>query len=179
MDFTVLWNLHRNNQSVQKLLPTRSSPVLCHELAKAAHVRFRLSIQPAGCDADTCAAKVNSNKRRFADKSDALVLAILQKLSDCEAEDFQVPRGRHGKGSKGDIRERRSPYIIVAMNQGFRNYQNIRQTADAIRMNLSVLATVKSKRSSFSSESSILGTKPPASHRSDGDVFFSVCARLR
>src|SRR6202047_3939034 len=64
MDFTVLWHLHRTNQSVQKLLPTRSSPVLCHELAKAADVRFRLSIQPAGCDADTCGAKVNSKVNR-------------------------------------------------------------------------------------------------------------------
>src|ERR1700732_1283693 len=62
MDFTVLWNLHRTNQSVQKLLPIRSSPVLCHELSKAAHVRFRLSIQSAGCDADTCGAKVNSKR---------------------------------------------------------------------------------------------------------------------
>ena len=52
--------LHWTNQSVQKLLPIRSSPVLCHKLAKAADVRFRLSIQPAGCDADTCGAKVNS-----------------------------------------------------------------------------------------------------------------------
>jgi hypothetical protein len=32
-------------------------------------------------------------KGRFADQSDALVLAILQKISDCKAKDFPVVRG--------------------------------------------------------------------------------------
>jgi hypothetical protein len=62
MDSTILWYLHRTNQSVQKLLSTGSSPVLCHKLAKAVDVRFRLSLQPAGCDGDTCGAKVNSKE---------------------------------------------------------------------------------------------------------------------
>src|SRR5271166_6264617 len=69
MEFTVFRYLHRTNQSVQKLLPTRSSPVLCHKLAKAASVRFRLSIRPAGCEAVTCDAKVNfsasQNENRY------------------------------------------------------------------------------------------------------------------
>jgi putative Ca2+/H+ antiporter (TMEM165/GDT1 family) len=40
----------------------RPSPVLCHKLAKAADVRFRLSIQTTGCHADACGAKMNSKR---------------------------------------------------------------------------------------------------------------------
>jgi hypothetical protein len=33
-------------------------------------------------------------KSRFADQSDAIVLAILQKIPDCKAKDFPVVRGQ-------------------------------------------------------------------------------------
>src|SRR5580700_10442300 len=93
MDFTVLWYLHRTNQSVQKFLPTGPSPVLCHKLAKAPDVRFRLSIQPAGCDAHTCGAKVNSKR---VDSPTSLMHSyspFCKKISDCKAKDFPVVRG--------------------------------------------------------------------------------------
>src|ERR1700752_1562425 len=60
MDFALLRFLQRASRSIQKILPTRSCPVICQELTKTINVRVRLPMEPARCDPDTCRAKVKS-----------------------------------------------------------------------------------------------------------------------
>jgi hypothetical protein len=117
MDFALLRFIQRTPRSIQKILPTGSCAVLCHELPKTINVRVRLPMEPARCDPDTCCAKVKSGFRSV----DCRVFNRNQrftKRSSPEGADTPQPwwsgTQPRGKGPKKVV-ARRGKSLLVSM----------------------------------------------------------------
>jgi hypothetical protein len=116
MDFALLRFIQRTPRSIQKILPTGSCAVLCHELPKTINVRVRLPMEPARCDPDTCCAKVKSGFRSV----DCRVFNRNQrftKRSSPEGADTPQPWWRgtqpRGKGPKNAVAPQGQKFACV------------------------------------------------------------------